>query len=132
MAEPTTFKRLFTLPEAQATLKEIAPKLEEMIELKTALDRKGYDAYRHEYFGGMGPNGQKAFPVEMEKLVQIVTELADAGIEVKDLNKGLIDFPHRSTNGEIVFLCYLHGEPEILSWHTIQGGFQGRRSLDSL
>jgi hypothetical protein len=132
MAAPIEFKHLFTLEEAQVKLQEIIPKLEEMIELKTMLDRKGYDVYRHQYFGGMGPNGQKAFPVEMEKMVAIVAKLANDGIEVKDLNKGLIDFPHRRKNGEIVFLCYVHGESEILAWHTIEGGFQGRRSLDLL
>ena len=132
MAEPTNFKRLFTLQEAQAKVIEIAPKLEEMIGLKATLDRKGYDVYHHQYFGGMGPNGQKAFPTEMEWLVTIASELGNAGIEVKDLNKGLIDFPHRRTNGEIVFLCYMHGEPAILTWHTIEAGFPGRQSLESL
>ena len=129
MAEPTTFRRLFTLQEAQAKVSEIEPKLAEMTLLKATLDRKGYDVYRHQYFGGMGPNGQKAFPPEMERLVAIASELANAGIEVKDLDKGLIDFPHRRVNGEIVFLCYMHGEPAILTWHTIEAGFPGRQSL---
>ncbi|HWF43651.1 MAG TPA: hypothetical protein VG537_03315, partial [Candidatus Kapabacteria bacterium] len=61
------FKHLYTLEEAQSQLREIKPKLERMIELKALLDRKGYDVYRHQYFGGMGPNGQKVFPPEMEQ-----------------------------------------------------------------
>jgi hypothetical protein len=103
-----------------------------MIELKTQCDRKGYDVYRHQYFGGMGPNGQKAFPNEMEQLVELLHELDDAGIQIKDLNTGLIDFPHRRRNGEIVLLCFKNGEDSIIAWHTLEGGFRARRGLETL
>jgi len=126
------FKHLFTLDEAQATLAEIEPKLKQIVALKQECDRKSYDVHRHQYFGGMGPNGQKAFPREMEALVALVTELTDLGIEIKDLDKGLIDFPCRRENGKIVFLCYLLGESAILAWHTIEGGFRNRKNLESL
>jgi hypothetical protein len=126
------FKHLFTLEEAQAAVPEVQQKLAEMVRLKQECDRKGYDVHRHQYFGGMGPNGQKAFPPEMELLAAIAEELSEMGIEIKDLDKGLIDFPHRRANGKIVFLCYLLGEPAIVAWHTVEGGFQSRRSLDTL
>ncbi|SRR5581483_4900627 len=126
------FKRLFSLEEAQAECIDIQPKLEEMVKLKQECDRKGYDVHRHQYFGGMGPNGQKAFPPEMERLVELVSEFHERGIEVKDLDRGLIDFPHQRENGSVVYLCYILGEPAIQAWHTLEGGFQGRRSLESL
>jgi hypothetical protein len=126
------FKHLFTLEEAQAALPDVQQKLAEMVNLKRECDRKGYDVHRHQYFGGMGPNGQKAFPPEMEQLANIAEELSDLGIEIKDLDKGLIDFPHRRANGNVVFLCYLLGEPAIVAWHTVEGGFPTRRSLDTL
>jgi hypothetical protein len=126
------FNRLFTLEEAQAALVEIMPKITEMVELKLQCDRKGYDVHRHQYFGGMGPNGQKAFPPEMEKLVEIASEVMEMGVQVKDLDKGLIDFPYRRKNGEIVFLCYLLGEPAIVAWHKIDDGFRGRQTLETL
>jgi hypothetical protein len=126
------FKHLFTLEEAQAALPDVQRKLAEMVDLKTQCDRKGYDVQRHQYFGGMGPNGQKAFPIEMEQLAHIAEELTDLGIEIKDLDKGLIDFPYKRANGKIVLLCYLLGEPAIVAWHTIEGGFPARRSLDIL
>ena len=106
--------------------------LEELVSLKKLMDEKGYDVFKHQYFGGMGPNGMKAFPLEFERLVAIVKELGERQIEVKDLNKGLIDFPHVRTNGEEVYLCYLLGEPAIQTWHTITGGFLGRRTLEEL
>lgn len=126
------FKHIFTLEEAQAARSEIEPKLSRLVELKHECDRKGYDIYRHQYFGGMGPNGQKAFPSEMEEVVTLVSQLTERGIEIKDLDRGLIDFPFRRSNGQVVFLCYLLGEPAILAWHTVEAGFAGRHSLDTL
>lgn len=126
------YAKHYTLAEAQEKLEEIMPLLEEMVELKQVLDTKGYDVNKHQYFGGMGPNGQKAFPPEMERLVLIVAELNTQTIEVKDIGKGLIDFPALRPNGEEVYLCYLFGENRIATWHTITGGFSGRRPLDEL
>jgi hypothetical protein len=126
------FTKLYSLEEAQSTLPSILPKVAEMAELKATLDQKGWDVNKHQYLGGMGPNGQKVFPPQMERLVAILKELNEVGIEVKDLNKGLVDFPHRRENGEVVYLCYVLGEPKIQAWHTIEGGFRGRQPLDSL
>jgi hypothetical protein len=122
----------FTLEEAQKTLEHIIPLLEKITELKYALDEKGYDVFRHQYFGGIGPNGQKVFPEEMERLVEFVREINEMGVEIKDLNTGLIDFPHLRKNGDEVYLCYKLGEPNIVAWHTLMGGFAGRKNLDEL
>lgn len=113
-------------------LPEIQPKLAELISLKKQIDEKGYNVYKHQYFGGMGPNGLKAFPLQLERLVEIVAELNHQGIEIKDLDKALIDFPHVRENGEEVYLCYLYGEEGIDYWHTLEGGFAGRRSVEDL
>ena len=125
------FEKHFTVDEAQAALGHVIPKLQEIVRLKSLLDKKGYDVYRHRYFGGMGPNGQKVFPTEMEALVILVTELNREGIEVKDFNRGLIDFPAVRTSGEEVFLCFELGEERLTAWHTIEGGFAGRLPLSA-
>lgn len=100
--------------------------------LKRSLDTKGFDVYRHKYFGGLGPNGQKFFPDEMERLVTRLRELDRFGIQVKSLDQGLIDFPHIRKNGEEVYLCWLFGEKEITYWHSIPDGFAGRKPLSEL
>ena len=69
---------------------------------------------------------------EMEELVAVVKDFAVKGILIKDINIGLIDFPHLRDNGEEVYLCYLLGETSIQYWHTIDGGFTGRLSTDNL
>jgi len=126
------YQKHFSLEEAQQLLPAILPLVEEIVALKKILDEKGYNVFKHQYFGGMGPNGLKAFPLQMERLVEIVTDLNKQGIEIKDLSTGLIDFPHVRENGEEVYLCYKLGEPEITAWHTLNGGFAGRRPLEDL
>jgi hypothetical protein len=126
------YSRHYTLEEAQQKLAEVKPMIEEVVGIKKVLDEKGYNVFKHQYYGGSGPNGLKAFPLQLERLIAIVKELSDQQIEIKDLNKGLIDFPHVRQSGEEVYLCYLLGEPKIVSWHSIEGGFSGRRSLEEL
>ena len=122
----------FTLNQARTKLMAIIPLVKELVNLKKALNEKGFDAYRHTYFGGSGPNGERYYPQELERLVEIVKMFSNDGIQVKGLDQGLIDFPHVRENGEEVYLCFLLGEEDILFWHSIDDGFPGRRSIDEL
>jgi hypothetical protein len=122
----------FTLAEAQTALHYVRGIVAEIVKLKQSLDAKGFDVYRHQYFGGLGPNGQRFFPEELERLVTRLRELDKLGIQVKSLDQGLIDFPHIRKNGEEIYLCWLLGETAITHWHSIQNGFAGRRLLTEL
>ena len=122
----------FSIDEANDLLREIKPLVEEMIGLKIKLDEKGYDIFNHSYFGGSGPNGSGAFPVEMEKLVEAIKIISSQGVQIKGIDNGLIDFPHIRENGEEVYLCWKFGEDDISYWHTIPGGYGGRRSISEL
>jgi hypothetical protein len=125
-------KKHFTVDEARRDLIEVHALAVRMTELKEALDQKGWDVSRHEYFGGMGPNGDGTFPPEMEWLVNILKNLDTRGILVKGLDKGLLDFPHVRANGEEVYLCWRVGEDDIRYWHRIEDGYAGRASIDDL
>jgi hypothetical protein len=57
-----------------------------------------------------------------------VAALQEEGIEVKDLESGLVDF-YALVNGEVVFLCWLRGEEALAFYHTLDGGFRNRRPL---
>jgi hypothetical protein len=122
----------FTLDEANNLVEEIKPLIEEMTDLKLKLDEKGYDIFRHTYFGGIGPNGTGAFPAEMERLVEIVKLISSKGIIIKGIDNGLIDFPHIRSNGDEVYLCWKSGEGDIAYWHKIPEGFSGRRHINEL
>ena len=122
----------FTLPEAHGLLKEIVPLIEEIVDLKRKLDDRGYDIYRHQYFGGSGPNGERVFPPELEHLVKAAKALENKGVILKSIEDGLIDFPFIRSNKEEVYLCWKTGEKGIGFWHAVEDGFAGRRPLQDL
>ncbi len=122
----------FSLEEARTLLPVIIQKLERVMDLNQALEERGYDIHRHQYFGGIGPNGTGKFPADMDELVEIVREITSDGVIIKSVDDGLIDFPHIRPGGEEVYLCYKLGEDGIEFWHGIYDGFAGRRSIDEL
>ena len=58
-----------------------------------------------------------------------IGELTDLGIEFKDYERGLVDFPG-VRDGRPVYLCWQLGEPEVRFWHELEAGFLGRQPLD--
>lgn len=70
---------------------------------------------------------------EREKALQeardTLAEMDEIGVQVKDLEKGLLDFPS-VMEGRDVLLCWMQGETEIGFWHTPEDGFAGRKPLD--
>jgi hypothetical protein len=71
---------------------------------------------------------------ERDKAVQeakdSLAEIDSIGVQVKDLEQGLLDFPFLM-DGKPVLLCWKLGEPAIAHWHTVEEGFAGRKPLDS-
>ena len=63
------------------------------------------------------------------ELRELMLELGERDIVLRDLDRGLIDFPS-IRDGEEVYLCWLEGEDEIGFWHEPEAGFAGRRRLD--
>jgi len=70
---------------------------------------------------------------ERERAVQrakdAVAEIHATGVQVKDLDIGLLDFPCE-VDGEIVLLCWKLGEEKITHWHGTEEGFAGRKPID--
>jgi hypothetical protein len=58
-----------------------------------------------------------------------MSELQAGEIVLRDLGRGLIDFPAMRDDEEI-YLCWEEGEPEIAFWHEPEAGFAGRRPLE--
>jgi len=71
---------------------------------------------------------------EREKALQeardTLAEMDEIGVQVKDLEKGLLDFPCLM-EGHTVLLCWKLGEKEIGFWHSADDGFEGRKPLDA-
>lgn len=66
----------------------------------------------------------------LQETQDTLTEIDEIGVQVKDLEKGLLDFPC-TMDGKTILLCWKLGEKEIGYWHSIEEGFAGRRPIDS-
>jgi len=129
--------RHFTPDEANAALAEVRPLVEQMVARRrdhiAALERQEELEGRIRGNGGGIPPAQLAeTAAEVDRLARelahVVDELAELGVEVKDLDEGLVDFP-AVRRGETVLLCWRLGEDEVAFWHTLEDGFAGRRPL---
>jgi hypothetical protein len=82
--------------------------------------------------GGIPPAQLAETSAEVERhareLARAIDDIVELGVEVKDLDEGLVDFP-ALRRGETVLLCWRLGEDEIRYWHTVQAGFAGRKPL---
>jgi hypothetical protein len=129
--------RHFTPEEANAALVEVRPLVERMVACRRAhadaLSRQEELERRIRGNGGGIPPATLAAAAgevesEARELARAIDEIVAHGVQVKDIDEGLIDFPARS-GGETVLLCWKLGEEEIRYWHTVEDGFAGRREL---
>jgi hypothetical protein len=129
--------RTFTLEEANALLAEVAPLVERMVERKRAFDQA--EGEREELLRQIAGNGGDLTPSDVAEAATRVAEEAAAlstlvdgiqehGVQVKDLDLGLADFP-AIRDGEVVLLCWRLGEEEIAFWHGTDEGYAGRKPL---
>ena len=131
--------RTFTLDEAQDLLPVLESLLRTSIEGKKVMESVDaeFQAIAHKVFmnGGMSLNvahfaQRKA---EREKAIQRVkdalAEIDATGVQVKDIDIGLLDFPCQ-VEGRTVLLCWKLGEKGIAHWHGTSEGFAGRKPVD--
>lgn len=131
--------KTFTLSEAQVLL----PVLESL--LQTARDARRRVEQADEQLqrvvsrilmmGGMQihPIRMSALRADRERQVQrlrdALEELNASGVQLKDLDQGLLDFPC-VMKGRVVLLCWKLGEESIEHWHGMEEGFAGRKPID--
>ena len=123
-------RRLFTLTEANALLPQLRRTLQTLLDAR----QKIIDAQPELWpvlEKAMGNGGSKKAG-EMLKYFERVQRNAQAiqelGIEIKDINTGLVDFP-AERDGRVVYLCWRYGEGDIEYWHELDAGFAGRQPL---
>lgn len=124
------YTKHFTIDEARSYLPKIRYEIAELNRLKTDLEKNGFNIYTRKYRPGFNPDTLTEFPDEFLQLTDIITALQEDGVLIKGIEEGLIDFPALRENGEEVFLCWRDGEDDIGFWHTLDGGFRGRRPLE--
>src|SRR5207244_4829217 len=132
--------RLFTEEEANALLPQLEeifllldPKLARLRELKDLVEDS--EAYYGERLTSAPARDRESYAdllqeqADLDRSVQADIDAVLAfGCEVKDLHRGLVDFPARIGN-EVVYLCWQRGEDRIGWWHTLGGGFASRKPI---
>lgn len=131
--------RHFTVEEAQQLLDEvIRPLAERMVAIRT--EAGPLEARWRSIVLAIGSNGGSIDRTEAEELRtaleraqqevgELLEEITGHGVEVKDVDSGLLDFP-TTIEGEEALLCWRVGEERIAFWHTLDGGFAGRTPLE--
>jgi len=124
--------KVFTIQEANALLPNVRTIVGKIQRAHRQLSRYREDAQKAaeaaELGGGGLPNGI-AYAGVLTQLTTHVAELEALGVQLKDFERGLVDFPSLR-DGRIVLLCWQLGEGDELEfWHDIDAGFAGRTPL---
>lgn len=128
------FTTHFTLAEARAALPALRRRLlriqDLLAEARRAQEAEGAARSLVLRGNGHGPvlSGAGRFREQAQRLIE---EIAAEGIQIKDLERGLVDFPHflGGAPAREVFLCWHLGEDTITDWHEVEAGYAGRRPL---
>jgi len=123
--------KLFTLDQANELIPEMRGKLARLQSLYAQInemrDLAKAAASASEFGGGM--EGGSAYVRSLYKVGKITTEIHESGVQLKDYDRGLIDFPSMR-DGRLILLCWQLGEgDEIEWWHEVDAGFAGRQPL---
>ncbi len=122
-------RRHYSLDEARALLPWVA---EQLATLRDARDRLTDTEKREELIesapgNGGGDPGKRVGDAFVE-LQSGLASFAEREIILRDLDRGLVDFPSLR-DGREVYLCWVDGEPDIGFWHELDAGYPGREEL---
>jgi hypothetical protein len=124
--------KLFTIEEANALLpsvRQILKKIQRSRGRLKAFGKQAKLAAEGAEQGGGGMAAGAQYAIILTDLTEQMAELDDIGVQLKDFERGLIDFPSMR-DGRVVLLCWQLGEGDELEfWHDVDAGFSGRTPL---
>jgi hypothetical protein len=125
-----SFPRLFTVDEANALLPTLREILQDVARHRDTLRERV--PHMEQILRAAGANGGgragSEYGVEAYRLYLAVERIRELGVILKDLDAGLLDFPHER-EGRVVFLCWHPPEEQVAFWHEIETGYAGRQPL---
>jgi hypothetical protein len=122
-------KRHYTLEEANASLDWVLECLARLREARSRLgDREAREALGEASQGNGGGTPGRVVSEGFLAVREALVELREREIVLRDLDRGLVDFP-ALRDGREVYLCWEEGEDEIGFWHDPDAGFAGRCPL---
>ncbi len=124
--------KIFTIEEANAllpTVRGVLLKIQKANKRVSLFSEKAKEAAESAERGGGGLIEGPLYAQLLLKLTELMNELESLGVQLKDLDRGLVDFPYLR-DGRVVLLCWQMGEGEELEWwHDVDAGFAGRTPL---
>lgn len=132
-------KRFFTVEEANKLLPDIRQEIEALQHIRNEFHQKYLEltTYKKRHPQQIAINTQDEYIFKMEASLEFlemqaqmhVTNIHSHGVQLKEIDPGLVDFP-ALINGEEVLLCWREGEEKITHYHGLHDGFAGRRRLE--
>jgi hypothetical protein len=124
--------KIFTVQEANALLPEVRVIAGKIQRAHRELSRYREEAKKAAEAAEQGGGGMAAGIAYAAVVTQLTTQLAELealGVQLKDFERGLVDFPSQR-DGRVVLLCWQLGEgDEVEWWHDVDAGFAGRTPL---
>jgi hypothetical protein len=124
--------KLFTIQEANALLpnvRTIVAKIQQAHRRVAEYRDEARVAAEAAEKGGGGISAGLAYAQALTGLTTAIAELETLGVQLKDFERGLVDFPSLR-DGRVVLLCWQMGEGDELEWwHDVDAGFAGRTPL---
>ncbi len=126
---PHQFTRHYTPEQARALLHQVQLWLGQLSELRQQLTRQDEQLAEMLSAGqDLGGPLVESWLTTLLSVKEILNEFLIREIQLKDLDRGLVDFP-ALRDGREVFLCWEQGDEDIEFWHELDGGYAGRERL---
>jgi hypothetical protein len=123
------FEKHYTREEARALLPEVREWLQNLVQLRAALDKTEETLNSLSAPGrDLGGSLVNEWVRTLAEIQKVLLEFYRREIQIKDLDRGLIDFP-AVIGGKEVFLCWEQGEEDIEFSHGLDTGYAGRERL---
>jgi hypothetical protein len=122
--------RYFTVEEANSLLTTLRPLVAEILDARQHIVDAQPDLWPvlQRAIGNGGSQKAGAVLAHFETIQRNARAIEALGLELKDVNTGLVDFPARR-DGREVYLCWRYDEPRVAHWHDLDTGFAGRQPL---
>lgn len=127
---PKPDKKYFSVPEANRALPYVTRVVEDVVQVYSQIVDLRHQIESPEEAGDTDAL-ERQYEAHMDRLSELVDELHMVGVELKDFEKGLVDFP-AVHEGREVLLCWHQGEDRVLHWHEVDAGFDGRQPVEQL
>ena len=123
-------ERIFTLGEANSIVPDLEVLLHEVQQMRRFIlqIRAEIQKAREKLAANGGSSHGPAYVKALEYIMKRIERIQQMGVVLKDLEKGLCDFPFM-LDGRMVYLCWKLGESEVCWWHETDTGYSNRKPL---